>query len=59
MFILGGHKKKKQMEYKKKMENKVSTIQLENEQLKNNEVSLKNRIDDLSRSYDMLKIECE
>jgi len=40
------------------MENKVSSMLQENEQLKNNEVSLKNRIDDLSKSYDLLKQEC-
>ncbi|OUM60041.1 hypothetical protein PIROE2DRAFT_14297 [Piromyces sp. E2] len=41
------------------MENKVSSIQNEYELLKSNESELKSKLSHLSKSYDMLKIECK
>jgi len=40
------------------MENKVITIQNEYDQLKNNESKLKDKLNYLSKSYNMLKMEC-
>jgi len=46
------------MEYKKEMENKVSTMKMDYDQLKNSEITLKDKLNVLSKSYEMLKSEC-
>jgi len=51
--------KKKEIKYKEEMENKVSSMQCDYDQLKNSENTLKDKLNILSENYEKLKNECE